>query len=145
METDSTGTPKTTFTETLFVIFLRTVAVSCFWFGIQYWAMLTGYSADGAGRFDMLVPAWRAAGIFLAVVFPVAALGLWLGVSWGPVIWICGALVQVLMHTLWSDIFGASLLVPLMYVVTIGAYGLFRAALILERREKVSRVSSGLP
>ncbi|PZU22431.1 DUF6163 family protein [Allorhizobium borbori] len=145
METDSKGTPRNTLTETLFVVFLRMVAVSCFWFGLQYWAMLVGYAGGGMARFDLLLPAWRAAGVSLAVVFPVAALGLWLAVSWGPVIWICAALGQVLMYTVWRDVFGSNILVPAMHALIVTVYALFRIALFLERREKASRVSSGLP
>ncbi|MCX8998981.1 DUF6163 family protein [Rhizobiaceae bacterium BDR2-2] len=145
METDSNGPPKNTMTETLFVVFLRMVAISCFWFGMQYWALLVGYSGGGGARFDMLDPAWRAACVSLAVVFPIAALGLWLVVSWGPVIWACAALVQVLMYTVWRDIFGNNLTVPIMHAVILCVYALFRIALFLERREKAGRVSSGLP
>lgn len=83
MEPDSQPLPKRPLTEILFLVFMRLVAVSCFWFGLQYWAMLTGYSLGGHGRFDMLNLPWRVAGSALAVIFPVAALGLWLGASWG--------------------------------------------------------------
>lgn len=145
MDTDSNGPPKNTLTETLFVVFLRLVAVSCFWFGMQYWAMLVGYAGGGMARFDLLSPAWRAAGVSLAVVFPVAALGLWLAVSWGPVIWVCAALGQVLMYTVWKDVFGDNILVPAMHILILVVYALFRLALYLEKREKAGRVSSGLP
>ena len=67
------------------------MAVSCFWFGLNYWAMLIGYSFGGAGRFDLLPLPWRVAATSLAVVYPVAALGLWLLVSWGPVLWVVAA------------------------------------------------------
>ena len=145
METDSAGAPKSTFTETLFVVFLRMVAVSCFWFGIEYWAMLVGFSSSGTSRFDLVGPAWRGAGVALAVVFPVAALGLWLPASWGAVIWSCAALGQLLMYIVWPDVFGSNWLVPLMHGLVAGVYVFFRFALALERREKMTRVSSGLP
>ena len=145
METDSNGPPKSTLTEILFVVFLRMVAIACFWFGMQYWAMLVGYAGGGVARFDLLPAAWRAAGVSLAVVFPVAALGLWLAVSWGPVIWACAALGQVLMYTVWKDVYGDNILVPAMHAFILVVYTLFRIALFLERREKVVRVSSGLP
>lgn len=145
MDTDSPGAPKSTFTETLFVVFLRMVAVSCFWFGIEYWAMLVGFSSGGGARFDLVGPAWRGAGAALAVVFPVAALGLWLPASWGAVIWSGAALGQLMMYIVWPDIFGANWLVPLMHVLVAAVYVFFRFALALERREKMTRVSSGLP
>ena len=95
MNADSPTIPKTTLTGVLFVLFLRLIAISCFWFGLQYWAMLVGYSLVGAGRFDLLSLPWKAASTCLAVLFPVAALGLWLVVSWGPVIWVLAAGAQI--------------------------------------------------
>lgn len=80
---DSVHVPKPSLTEVLFAWFLRLVGASCFWFALSYWAMLIGFSHNGAGRFDLLSPEWRAAATALAVVYPVAAIGLWLLVSWG--------------------------------------------------------------
>lgn len=108
MEPDSQPLPKRPLTEILFLVFMRLVAVSCFWFGLQYWAMLTGYSLGGHGRFDMLNLPWRVAGSALAVIFPVAALGLWLGASWGAVMWVMGAGTQIAMYKVWPHIFGAN-------------------------------------
>lgn len=105
METDSPTIPKRTLADILFILFLRLVAVSCFWFGLQYWAMLVGYSLVGAGRFDLLSLPWKVASTSLAVLFPVASLGLWLTVSWGPVIWVLAAGGQILMYGLLPDIF----------------------------------------
>ena len=54
MAHDSSSSPRRSLTELGFVIFQRIVAVSCLWFGLQYWAMLVGYSLNGNGRFDLL-------------------------------------------------------------------------------------------
>ena len=70
--------------------------------------MLIGFLLEGRARFDLLRLPWKVAELRLAVVFPVAALGLWLTVSWGPVIWVLAAGAQVLMYTVWPDIFGAT-------------------------------------
>jgi hypothetical protein len=145
MEPDSSKKPKRTLTEILFLVFLRLVAVSCFWFGLQYWAMLTGYSLNGRGRFDMLSLPWRVAGSGLAMVFPVAALGLWLGVSWGAVIWLIGAGAQIAMYKVWPEIFGHNTVVPLMHVFVAAVYILFQVALWMEMRQREERVRTGLP
>ena len=106
MEPDSLTVPKRTLTEILYVVFLRLVAVACFWFGLQYWAMLVGYSLKGMARFDLLTLPWKVAASSLAVLFPVASLGLWLTVSWGPVLWAIAAISQVSMYIVWPEIFG---------------------------------------
>lgn len=103
---DSVHVPKPSLTEVLFAWFLRLVGASCFWFALSYWAMLIGFSHNGAGRFDLLSPEWRAAATALAVVYPVAAIGLWLLVSWGPVVWVVAAATEIAMDKFYPGILG---------------------------------------
>lgn len=145
MNADSSTLPRRTLTDILFVLFLRLIALSCFWFGLQYWAMIVGYSLGGEGRFDLLALPWKVAAAGLAVVFPVAALGLWLTVSWGPVIWVLGAGGQILMHGVWPEIFGRNPLIILMHVMVAVLYCIFRVALWLEKRRQRERVMVDLP
>ena len=145
MEPDSPTMPKRTLTDILFIFFLRLVAVSCFWFGLQYWAMLVGYSLVGAGRFDLLSLPWKVASTCLAVLFPVASLGLWLTVSWGPVIWVLAAGGQILMYGLLPQTFGANRLIILFHVIVAVIYWIFRLSLWLERRRQRRQVSVDLP
>lgn len=145
MEPDSPSTPRRTLTELLFILFLRMIAVTCFWFGMQYWAMLVGYSLEGRARFDLLNLPWRAAAPTLAVLFPVASLGLWLTVSWGAVLWAMAAIIQVLMYVVWPHIFGENHLVPLLNVIVASLYVVFRIALWLEERRKEEKVRIDLP
>lgn len=145
MENDSLAVPRRTLTEILFVIFLRLVALSCFWFGLEYWAMLVGYSGGGSNRFDLLNLPWKVAAAALAVVFPIAALGLWLTVSWGPVIWLVAAGSQVLMYTVWPEIFGRNVYVVPMHAAVAILYVVFRLTLWREKRRQEERVRVDLP
>jgi hypothetical protein len=145
MEPDSPAVPKRTLTEILYVIFLRLVAVACFWFGLQYWAMLVGYSLQGLARFDLLALPWKVAASALAVLFPVASLGLWLTVSWGPVLWTIAAVSQILMYSVWPEIFGTNHIVPLLHGLVAALYVVFRLSLWLETRRKAERVRIDLP
>ncbi|KPF56088.1 MAG: hypothetical protein KJ981_12220 [Alphaproteobacteria bacterium] len=145
MEADSSQTPIRSLTETIFVLFLRVVALSCLWFGLQYWALLVGYSQNGLGRFDLLSTPWRVAATGLAVVFPVAALGLWVAGSWGPVMWLLAAGGQMLMFTVWPEIFGRNTLAVTMHSVVFVVFVVFRLALWLEGRHKQERITVDLP
>ena len=145
MEPDSPTTPRRTLTELLFILFLRMIAVTCFWFGMQYWAMLVGYSLEGRARFDLLNLPWRAAAPTLAVLFPVASLGLWLATSWGAVLWAMAAIIQILMYVVWPHIFGENHLVPFLNVLVASLYVVFRVALWLESRRKEEKVRIDLP
>lgn len=145
MEPDSPSAPRRSLTEILFVLFLRMIAVTCFWFGLQYWAMLVGYSLDGRARFDLLNLPWRVTAPALAVLFPVASLGLWLVTSWGAVLWAIAAIIQVLMYVVWADLFGHNRLVPILHVLVAGLYIVFRLSLWLEERRKEERIRIDLP
>jgi hypothetical protein len=145
MENDSPTMPKRTLIDILFILFLRLVAISCFWFGLQYWAMLVGYSLVGAGRFDLLSLPWKVAATSLAVLFPVASLGLWLTVSWGPVVWVLAAGGQILMYGLLPQTFGSNRLILLMHGAVALVYLVFRLALWLEKRRQRRKVSVDLP
>ncbi|MCO5730709.1 DUF6163 family protein [Rhizobium sp. SSA_523] len=146
MEPDSPVSPKRSLIEILFVIFLRGIAILCFWFGLQYWAMLVGYTFDGRARFDLLSLPWRAAASALAVAYPVVSLGLWMATSWGAVLWVIAAGGQVLMYQVWPQIFGHNVVIPLLHGLVAALYIVFRLAIALEERRKMEeRVRVDLP
>lgn len=145
MEADSPNAPLRSMTELIYILFLRIVALGCLWFGLQYWGMLVGYSHGGLGRFDLLSLPWRVAGAGLAVVFPVAALGLWLAGSWGPVMWLIAAGGQILMFGIWPEIFGRNVLAIVMHSAVAALYLAFRLALWLESRHKRETITVDLP
>jgi hypothetical protein len=140
MEPDSHFVPRRTLTEMLFVVFMRLIAIACLWFGLQYWAMLVGYSLHGMARFDLLNLPWKVAAASLAVLFPVASLGLWLTVSWGAVLWTIAAAVQVSMYVVWPETFGRNTLVPMLHGLVATLYIIFRLSLWLDERRKAERV-----
>ena len=133
MSDDSVHVPKISLTERLFAVFLRLVVISCFWFGLNYWALLIGYSSNGSGRFDLLVIPWRVAAVTLAVTYPVAALGLWLLVSWGPVIWVVAASAEIVMFGFYPAIFGQKPLILILHGLVAVTFVLFRAVITFER------------
>lgn len=145
MNNDSFDMHKRSATELLYLVFLRLVAISCFWFGLQYWAMLTGYSLNGHGRFDLVSLQWRVAGASLAVIFPVAALGLWIGAKWGAVIWVIGAGAQIAMYKIWPNIYGQNTLVPIMHCMVGAIYCLFHVSFWLDNRQMEEQSRIDLP
>lgn len=145
MINDSVHVPKLSLAARLFILFLRLVAASCLWFGLAYWAMLVGFSMNGAGRFDLLPLSWRAAATALAVVYPVAALGLWLNVSWGPVVWLLAAGIEVGMFEFYPAIFGARPLMILLHGSVAALFVLFRAVLFYQHYKQSHAVRVDLP
>lgn len=145
MVSDSPNVPRRTLTDTLFVLFLRLMAVLCLWFALQYWAMLTGYSLGGKGRFDLLPAAWKAASTALAVMFPVAAVGLWLLAPWGAVVWVLAAATEIAMHEFYPSIFGIKPLLVFAHIAVAVVYVLFQVARLLQRRKQARQVRTDLP
>lgn len=84
--------------EILMTIFLRMVAAACLYYAFVIWSDLIGYGSGGAFRIDLLGTDQQAAIATLAVLYPVAAIGLWLRGSWGPVVWTVAAAVEIARH-----------------------------------------------
>ena len=145
MTLDSVKVPKLSLTETTFGLFLRLVSISCFWFGLNYWAMLIGFSFEGGGRFDLLPVPWRVAATTLAVVYPVAALGLWLLVSWGPVIWVVAAGAEIVMFAVYPQVFGTKPLLLVLHGAVAFTFVLFRSAIAYQRMQAAKAARIDLP
>ena len=64
------------------------------------------FTPDGLAFAD-LTPAKRSGAITLLLVDLFAAVGLWVGAAWGPVMWAVALAVEVSMYTLFSDLFGS--------------------------------------
>ena len=145
MALDSVQVPKVSLIETIFGLFLRLVSASCFWFALNYWALLIGFSFGGQGRFDLLSVPWRAAATTLAVVYPVAALGLWLLVSWGPVLWLVAAVVEIVMFGFYPQIFGDKPLLVILHACVAATFVLFRLAIAYQRSRQARAARNDSP
>ena len=126
--------------EASFRLFVRLVALSCLVAGLQYWARLIGYSDGGMSRFDLIPSYWQFASASLAVLLPVAAVGLWMQVSWGPVIWVVAAGSEIIMHKGFPLWFGERPLLVMAHVVVISVYVGFRVALFVKHRQDAKQV-----
>jgi hypothetical protein len=125
--------------DTIYMVFMRVVAVSCLLSALYYWGRLTGYSVGGNFRFDLLAPHWQLAIASLSVLFPVAALGLWLGAAWGVVIWCLAAGAEVLMYHVLTNLFGTRPFVVLLYGFVAVLFVALRLLMVLRRWEQARR------
>ncbi|MCR9139195.1 MAG: DUF6163 family protein [Alphaproteobacteria bacterium] len=131
-------TPHLTTTELAFEIFQRVIAIFCLIAGLRYWALLIGISELGAWRFDLLPVHWKIAAASLAVLWPVAGIGLWMIVSWGPVIWLVAAATEIIMHAGFPELYGSRWLLVVAHFLVALIYGGFRIGLYFSRRETAS-------
>lgn len=117
-----------------FRLFVRLVALSCLAAGLQYWGKLIGFSEGGLARFDLIPSYWQFASASLAVLLPVAAVGLWMQVSWGPVLWVVSAGAEIIMHVGLPQYYGERPVLVIAHTIVLAVYLCFRVMLFLKWR-----------
>lgn len=122
--------------ETGFVWFMRLLSIYCMAQGVAYWIRLIGLHPGLLWRFDLMPWPWQTAAVSLAVLFPVAATGLWMRAPWGPVVWFGAALVETAMYTVFERIFVAKPMVGVTNLLILGIYIAFRVILFFQTRER---------
>lgn len=120
-------------------VFPRVLAIFLLLFALQYWIRLTGIRSGPEFRFDTMSEHWRVASASLAVLLPVAALGLWGRFSWGFVVWLLAAGTEIAMHAWLVERFGAAPYTISFHVVTIAMFLVLRAATRLMANGKLTR------
>lgn len=134
MLSDTATVSKRQTTFVLFEVFQRVVASYCLVSGLRYWGVLIGFDGQDIWRFDLMAVHWQVAASSLAVLLPVAAVGLWMPVSWGPVVWFVAASAEIAMYFVFADLFGARPVTVAVHLVTACIYLVFRIVLFLEKR-----------
>jgi hypothetical protein len=78
-------------------------------FGLRQWAVILGIIPGAGGSFEAMSTAWKIVTMHMAVVDLVAAVGLWMRVAWGRVVWVYAALSEIAFHSIFIGTFGADL------------------------------------
>ncbi len=129
--------PRPSGVETAFDVFQRIVAVICLLFGLGYWALLIGILPGEVWRFDTLPVHWKIAAASLAVLWPVAGVGLWMLVSWGPVVWIVAAAGEIVMYGVFSSLYGNFWQIVVLHIVVALTYAGFRAVIYMLPKDAI--------
>jgi hypothetical protein len=122
--------------ETGFMWFLRMVALFCLIFGVFYWIRLIGIYDGLTWRFDLMPVHWKISAATLAVLFPFAAIGLWLMASWGPVLWFFCAAIETVMYFVRDDLFGYRPQNAIAHGIVAAIYIAFRLAIHMQKRRE---------
>jgi hypothetical protein len=119
----------------LTLVYMRVVALLLLLAGLARACQILGILTPEALTFENLEPAKRASAITLLLVDLMAAVGLWIGAAWGPVMWAVALAVEVSMYTLFSDLFGS-------YPLRVFVHGLifigFLALTFMEWRREIA-------
>lgn len=118
----------------LLAIFRRLVALFLLWFGLMYWMRIVGLSGVEGLRFDTMTEAWQAASCVMAVMLPIAAIGLWGLFTWGTSIWLITVAVELSLYLGWPEIFGQATQVVWFHAVCLAVYVTIKLMMMLSRR-----------
>jgi Family of unknown function (DUF6163) len=98
-------------TEVVLDQYVVALSVVMLLFGLRQWAIILGALQGAGGPFEQMSTPWFVVTIHMAVVDLVAAVGLWLRVAGGKVVWVYSALFEIALHTIFIGTFGPSWLV----------------------------------
>ncbi|KQZ98508.1 hypothetical protein ASD64_16210 [Mesorhizobium sp. Root157] len=121
--------------EVAFTWFMRIVGAYCLLFGVLYWIRLIGFYPGSLFRFDLMPVHWQVAASALAVLFPIAAAGLWMLASWAPVIWFLCAAAESAMYVGFPQYFGARPLIVFSHAAVALLYLALRLVMHLQKRQ----------
>ena len=102
-------------------LYARIVAMLLLAAGLWRASRILGMTPDGASLIS-LDPSWRAATVALAFIDLFAAVGLWIGAAWGPVMWAVLVVVEIAMHTVLAERYGSDPLRVVVHVVLVLGY-----------------------
>lgn len=91
----------------LTMLYMRVAAMLLLLAGLARACQILGIFTPDGLTFTDLTPARRSAAVTLLLVDLFAAVGLWVGAAWGPVMWAVALAVEVSMYTLFSELFGS--------------------------------------
>lgn len=105
----------------LLAFYLRVVAVLFLAAGVARACLVLGITPTGES-FATLTPAWRAGAVALICINLFTGVGLWIGATWGPVMWVVAALTETAMYTIFADHFGSYPLRVALHVLLLSVY-----------------------
>jgi 4-amino-4-deoxy-L-arabinose transferase-like glycosyltransferase len=114
-------------------VYGRLVAIVLMLFGLREWAVILGVATSFGGSFETMTVAWKMATMYLAVADLVAAVGLWMRVAWGNVVWVCVAGSEVAFHTVFATTFGSDYTIVVFHLFALGGYA---TLVVLARRDQ---------
>jgi len=110
-------------------------ALFCLCLGVYYWVRLIGVFQGAAWRFDLMPWYWRVMACSLAVIYPIAACGLWTASRWGIILWLAGALYESCAYIFYAACFGHNFRIIFLHIVFLGFYAVLCYWLRLNKKQ----------
>lgn len=124
-----------------FTLFLGGVALFCLILGAAYWVRLIGFFNEPLWRFDLMPWNWKILCCTLAILYPIAACGLWMQSKWGVVLWLIGGLTEIICYVFYAKYFEFHLFLPLIHILLMIIYGMLTFYKIKDSRKKKETIA----
>ena len=122
--------------ELLFSVFLRLLAIVFFAAAIYTWMTAIGYWEGPNYRFDTMGVAAKIYTAIMAVMLPVACVGLWTTLPWGRVIWFFAIAFQSVSLVRFPDMFVSPTAMLIFHAVCLVIYVVFQLLLyVIAKKE----------
>ena len=118
-------------TQFLFHAFLRLLAIVFFAAAIYTWLQAIGYWEGSNNRFDTMSTPLKIYTAVMAVMLPVASVGLWTTLPWGRVIWFFAVAFQSVSLLRFPNLFEMPVTVLIFHFCCLALYVLFQLLLLL--------------
>ncbi|MEO0636290.1 MAG: DUF6163 family protein [Pseudomonadota bacterium] len=122
---------------------LRVIALALLVLSAIAWLRLVGVGevADldigvAGWRFDLMPTHWRVVVVVMAVLGPVAAVGLWMLSPWGVVLWFALTFFQLAIFAVFADRFEARPALVTFHIICLAVYALTWVRVKLVEREQ---------
>lgn len=112
-----------------FSVYLRLLSMAFLGLTLVIWLQVIGYWDGPNSGFDNMSPAWRIYAAMLAVLNPIASVGLWTTLPWGRVVWFMALAVQMAGLTAFSTSIGTNQTLVYFHMGTLAIYVMFLLAL----------------
>ncbi|WP_254493340.1 DUF6163 family protein [Bartonella sp. B1099] len=119
--------------------YLRFLALICLSLSIFYWVRLVGVFPGILWRFDLMPWQWQFASAILAILYPIALIGLWMYSLWGIILWCLAALIETII--LYYSNFVDQPFVPLFHGILFLVFMILQIMMIFFKRVKNKKLS----
>ncbi|WP_156850846.1 DUF6163 family protein [Bartonella refiksaydamii] len=118
--------------DLVYSCYLRFVAFTCLSLSAFYWIRLVGVFPGVLWRFDLMPWQWQFLSMTLAIVYPIALIGLWMYSPWGIVLWCIAVFTETLAIYYSNSLY--QLFIPLFHGILLLAFIILQITMIFLKR-----------
>jgi len=105
----------------LLVWFMRVLAILWIMKGLSAWAVILG-AWTPAGQFEARSTGYQATVIYFALIDLIAAVGLWMGSTWGGIMWLLAVMSHLILAAFFPGIVASGTLTLAFFLTLIAVY-----------------------